>query len=1130
MRVTLASVHNTILANLNKITTDMYQINKRISSQSEMSKISDDPVNLVAALSYRSNLAEIKQYQENLTYGETLVNSSDNSLSQIKDAVMRAKVLTLQGINGSLTADNRESASVEIAQLYEQIVVLSNTQVNNKYLFGGFRTMGYTETEPAPFMDGYVDGHRINGQTLDTMNGNLTGTVDNSADIAAGDLLINGVDIGGVTLDGVIENGLNMLGTSNLKTAVNLQTGTTYVTASLTTLYATTTGTASDNTSGSDQEVSFDLNDVHIVVDVPIATVAADIVASTISAINAETKRTGVSAVLGDGANGGTNNNDVIVLKNIVPGDESVISITNLVSVAGGGNPGLVEGTHTVDASHNTGELSLSTADAMVITTSTLDDAILDLIGLGGGSVGFLDEADDGTLTYGAGLASGDLKINGITIGAAIDDGNSDVFAAASADAKANAINALSSQTGVTAEAVPVSHFGSAVDGGTEASMLTGTVDNSADIAAGDLYINNVDVAAVYGADIDLTEADSSGVNMLSAYNLREALNDTQVQSVTEVTAHLTTLYGGSVATADTSGAGGTISFDLNGTSVSVSIPANSTAAEVADLVVDAVNNATSDTGIVADVGDGSNGGVVNSVVLNNTVEGDETDIVIANLMEPGGVGAPASGLADGTYEADATHNTGTLSYASESAFTITSPNTPLVDDILALIGLDGGEDETGIEDDSAGDGSISYGSTPEYLASGDLIINGVDIFSSATAISDDDKYNVLMNAINAKTSQTGITATRDHGGRILLTASDGRNLHIETSALGEKVTNLNDASPSNPQYNRVYFGSVQLKSDNRFILETTPTATSSYETGLAAIGMAGGESVTGEADDISGDGRIDVFSVKEKEGSIRYAGDRENDLDIKIGKRSTLTVSKNGQGALMDTGVFSIIKTLEEYMQGNNYRSVTGVEEVEDTTMTLAEINSEMDVLEQQYIDGWFSITVTDHNYSPTHFFAMTIEVDTEIDTPESIATKINGIPGMSASYDDDGYLQLETIDSERYTFEWAHGNANFLEVNGISQDIIQVHSLGDSLADLDDLMVELTSQIADFGARSNRIVVQSQIFDNLELATTENLSEKQDTDILEALMQLKAKETAYQAALSAAAQTMQLSLVNFL
>ncbi|MCK5405591.1 MAG: hypothetical protein KAI75_10155, partial [Desulfobulbaceae bacterium] len=410
----------------------------------------------------------------------------------------------------------------------------------------------------------------------------------------------------------------------------------------------------------------------------------------------------------------------------------------------------------------------------------------------------------DGTLTYGSGLASADLKINGLSIGAAIDDGNSDVFAAVSADAKANAINAMSSQTGVTAEAVPVYRYAaSAVDGGAEASMLTGAVDNSADIAsgaAGDLLINGVDVADLYGVDIDLTVASTFGLNMESAYNLREALNDAAVQSATNVTASLTTLYAGGPATGHTSGAAQEINFDLNGFPVTVDIPPGATsAAGIVSLSIAAINDESEQTGVSAVLGTGNNGGAAGTIVLKNKVPGDETAITIANLVPAASGGNP--GLAEGSYTAtmDQFHNTGEISFASDTTFTITSPNNPADDDILALIGLDGGEDITGIEDDIADDGELSYGSTPEYLSSGDLVINGIDIFTRVTPMSENDKYNVLMNAINAKTSQTGITATRDHGGRILLTASDGRNLHIETSALGEKITHLNGASPSNP-------------------------------------------------------------------------------------------------------------------------------------------------------------------------------------------------------------------------------------------------------------------------------------------------------------------------------------------
>ena len=99
-----------------------------------------------------------------------------------------------------------------------------------------------------------------------------------------------------------------------------------------------------------------------------------------------------------------------------------------------------------------------------------------------------------------------------------------------------------------------------------------------------------------------------------------------------------------------------------------------------------------------------------------------------------------------------------------------------------------------------------------------------------------------------------------------------------------------------------------------------------------------------------------------------------------------------------------------------------------------------------------------------------------------------------------------------------------------GITQEDMQIQALTSTVEELDAVMNELNDRIADFGSRANRITVQNQLFDNLELAARENLSEAQDTDLVEALMQFKSRETAYQAALTAAARTLQLSLVNFL
>jgi len=323
-----------------------------------------------------------------------------------------------------------------------------------------------------------------------------------------------------------------------------------------------------------------------------------------------------------------------------------------------------------------------------------------------------------------------------------------------------------------------------------------------------------------------------------------------------------------------------------------------------------------------------------------------------------------------------------------------------------------------------------------------------------------------------------------------------------------------------------VYFGSLQLRSDRRFVLETTPTI-SDYEPGLAVIGLDGVRLRTGEADDEAGDGKVSVKSIMTQEGNVRYAGDRDHDIAVKIGKRSTLEIAKNGQDAVASTGVFTVLKNLERYLKGEHFTSAVGIHQASDVTATLD--SGATGLPEEDFQDGSFTVTVTDTAVYPPRTLDFRIEVNTSEDTLAGVAARINGIPGITAAWKD-GYLTIESADPERYSFTLTEHTSNFLELAGITQEDMQIQALTDSLDELDNVMNELNDRIADFGSRANRITVQNQMFDNLELAAKENLSEVQDTDLIEALMQFKSRETAYQAALTAAARTLQLSLVNFL
>jgi hypothetical protein len=189
---------------------------------------------------------------------------------------------------------------------------------------------------------------------------------------------------------------------------------------------------------------------VGITVPVTLGDPIAAVNAAFVAAVNGATGLTGVVAAIGNGGNGAANN--TLILKNALPGDDAAIDITAFNDGGTGTGINFAVAAQGADATHNTGQISLSSTGSFTITTSAVDDTILNRIGLDGGAIGFADVAGDGTLRYGSALTTGDLTINGTAIAATADDGLSSIYADASAAAKAKAINDLAETTNVAAD------------------------------------------------------------------------------------------------------------------------------------------------------------------------------------------------------------------------------------------------------------------------------------------------------------------------------------------------------------------------------------------------------------------------------------------------------------------------------------------------------------------------------------------------------------------------------------------------------------------------------------------------------------------------------------------------------
>ncbi len=106
---------------------------------------------------------------------------------------------------------------------------------------------------------------------------------------------------------------------------------------------------------------------------------------------------------------------------------------------------------------------------------------------------------------------------------------------------------------------------------------------------------------------------------------------------------------------------------------------------------------------------------------------------------------------------------------------------------------------------------------------------------------------------------------------------------------------------------------------------------------------------------------------------------------------------------------------------------------------------------------------------------------------------------------------------------FETLFDFKGYLETN-------DVDGISRTMARLDTHFNSITSIVSDVGVKYNRLEVRKQVGSETILSLTERRSTIEDADYVEALMELKAIETAYEAALNSTSKIIKMSLVNYL
>ncbi len=141
MRVTNQMLADRVLADLNATNTRRMKIHQQMSSGRRLEVPSDDPVKVVDALRYRSNLVETEQYLANVSEARTWLDTTDSALNNITALVQRARELAVQGAVGALPQSALDALAEEVRNLRDEVINVGNASHGGRYLFSGTKTL-----------------------------------------------------------------------------------------------------------------------------------------------------------------------------------------------------------------------------------------------------------------------------------------------------------------------------------------------------------------------------------------------------------------------------------------------------------------------------------------------------------------------------------------------------------------------------------------------------------------------------------------------------------------------------------------------------------------------------------------------------------------------------------------------------------------------------------------------------------------------------------------------------------------------------------------------------------------------------------------------------------------------------
>lgn len=132
------------MLDLQRVKERYAQLQEQLTTGKRIARLGDDPTGAALVIDFKSSVHRNEQFVRMIGTARNRLQASETALGSVDSSLVRLLELAEQGVNGTTGAAGRAMLSNEVDGIRSNLIAISNTAVEGKFLFAGTRT----QTQP----------------------------------------------------------------------------------------------------------------------------------------------------------------------------------------------------------------------------------------------------------------------------------------------------------------------------------------------------------------------------------------------------------------------------------------------------------------------------------------------------------------------------------------------------------------------------------------------------------------------------------------------------------------------------------------------------------------------------------------------------------------------------------------------------------------------------------------------------------------------------------------------------------------------------------------------------------------------------------------------------------------------